>query len=392
MGERTRRAGVSGSEVVQAGEHRLARVESLRGLAALAVAVGHAWGLGHGYKLDQTTGSYFGRIVFGGGFGVFLFFALSGYLLFWPFARRWFGGADPIDLRRYALNRAVRILPLYYVAVILLLLIQEHGGSGEQWWRFMLFAENFSVRTVGTVDGVLWSLVVEVQFYVLLPLLALVTARIARGSRGWAAAFLSLLGAISLAAWIAKVQAPTHPSPLWRYNLPATFFYFVPGMLLALVRLRLEERPPRWLKGTLGASGSWLAASAVLWLVVFYQYDLAPLIVVASFLAIGACVLPLRESAARRMLDWRPLAAVGVASYSLYIWHTRVQEHIVRLDGFPHGTLAIMLITLPLSIAVALLSYRVVEAPFLRLRRRWSASSAPIDRDSGSAAPGVQPA
>src|SRR4051812_5781150 len=94
-----------GTEVVQAGGRRPARVESLRALAALAVAAAHAWGLAHAYQ-PATRESYFGRVVFGGGFGVFLFFALSGYLLFWPFARRYFGGGAPIDLGRYAFNRA----------------------------------------------------------------------------------------------------------------------------------------------------------------------------------------------------------------------------------------------------------------------------------------------
>src|SRR5690349_17938475 len=85
-----------GPQIVQAGEHRLARLESLRALAAIGVAVGHAWGLAHGYNADQTQGSYLARVLFGGGFGVFLFFALTGYLLFWPFARRHFGGGAPV--------------------------------------------------------------------------------------------------------------------------------------------------------------------------------------------------------------------------------------------------------------------------------------------------------
>lgn len=368
-----------GPEIVQAGEHRLARLESLRALAALGVAVGHAWGLGHGYVIAETQRTFAGRIIFGGGFGVYLFFALSGYLLFWPFARRSFGGGAPIDLRRYALNRAVRILPLYFVAVIALLLLQEGGGTGEQWWRFMLLAENFSRETVVTVDGVLWSLVVEVHFYILLPLLAAATAFVSRGSLPRAAAFLLGIGAISLALRLHYVQGPVDGDAVWRYNLPSTFFFFVPGMLLALLRLRVEARRPRWLDGPLGASGAWLAASVVVWVVVFYDYGLTPLTTIASFFAIAACVLPLRESLGRRFLDWRPLAAIGVVSYSLYVWHSRVQVHVAGIDGFPDGTVPIMLITLPLSVAAAFLSYRVIEAPFLRLRRRWSSAAAPQD-------------
>lgn len=364
-----------GPEIVQAGERRVARVESLRALAALAVAIAHGWGLGHGYVNTQET--YLARVVFGGGFGVFLFFALSGYLLFWPFARRSFGGGAPIDLGRYARNRVVRILPLYYVVVVVLLLLQEDGGSGEQWWRFLLLAENFSLDTVGTVDGALWSLVVEVHFYVLLPLLAWVVAKLARGSRLGAAAVLLVLGGVSLALRLHYVQGPVDDDALWRYNLPSTFFFFVPGMLLALLKLELEERRPRWLDGPFASSTAWLLASVAVWLWVFDDYGRSPWTTLASFLAVGACVLPLREGAGRRALDWRPLAAIGVVSYSLYVWHSRVQVHVSGIDGFPDGTLAIMLITVPLSVAVAFASYRLVEEPFLRLRRRWSTASAP---------------
>src|SRR5919107_1849518 len=104
---------MTGTDVVQAGEVRLARIESVRALAALAVLFGHLWvfvNAGHPLRLLDT---FWHRMIFSGGFGVFVFFALSGYLLFWPFVRALFGDGGPISMRRYALNRAVRILPLY---------------------------------------------------------------------------------------------------------------------------------------------------------------------------------------------------------------------------------------------------------------------------------------
>src|SRR3982751_1085395 len=109
------------TEVVQAGERRSAAVESLRAVAAVGVMVGHAWGLAHGYGPSSTDGVV-GRVVYGGGFGVFFFFALTGYLMTWPFVRRAFGDGRRVDLRRYALNRVLRILPLYVVSVVVVLL------------------------------------------------------------------------------------------------------------------------------------------------------------------------------------------------------------------------------------------------------------------------------
>jgi peptidoglycan/LPS O-acetylase OafA/YrhL len=363
-------------EVLQAGERRIARVESLRALAAAGVMIGHAWGVAHDYGRDASDG-YLERIVFGGGFGVFLFFALSGYLLYWPFVRRDFGGGDRISLRTYARNRVLRILPLYYVAIVLLLLVQEDGGTREQWWRFLSLSENFSAATVGTVDGALWSVVVELHFYALLPLLAIAVARVARASLARAAVLLLAVGAASLAAWLALVTFADAPSPVWRYNLPATFFFFVPGMWLALLRLKLErDGRPAWLDGIAGGSLAWVAASAAVWLVVFVDYRLTPVAAVAAFLAVGACVLPLRSSVALRALEWRPLVALGVASYSLYVWHSRV---LASLDTQPA-------LAIPAAIVVAFVSYRLVELPFLRLRRRWSTASAPIEPATPAAA------
>ena len=373
-------------QVSQAGEQRLARVESLRAIAALGVCAAHGWGQAHQHG-PSTVDTFFGRVIYGGGFGVFFFFALSGYLLFWPFARHYWGGGAALDMKRYAINRFVRIMPLYWAVVIILLIFQENGGTWDLWWRFMLLWENFSHSTIGKVDGALWSLVVEVHFYILLPFLAAGIARLSKGSRQQAALVLTAIGVVSLMLWLDKVTTADRPDRIWQHSLPATFFFFIPGMLLALVRLSVEERRPRWLSGPAGSSGLWLALSAALWLFVFTDFSYVPIGTVAGFLAIGACVLPLRESVLRRVLDLRVLSAIGVVSYSLYVWHSRVQQNIVKWDPFPDTTAGIMGITIPLSILVAFLSYRVIEEPFLRLRRRWSDASAPIPEDPPPAGP-----
>jgi len=76
------------AQVDQAGELRLARLESLRALAALGVLAGHVWGAHHAFG-PSATDDLVGRTIFGGGYGVFVFFALSGYLCSgrWPTPR-----------------------------------------------------------------------------------------------------------------------------------------------------------------------------------------------------------------------------------------------------------------------------------------------------------------
>lgn len=387
----------SDTQIVQAGELRSARIESLRAIAALAVLVGHVFGQAYDYNRAETFATFMDRVLLGGGFGVFLFFTLSGYLLFWPFAKRAFGGGDTIDLRRYAINRAVRILPLYYVVVVAVLVIQEGGGTFGEWWRFLLFAENFSIDTVGKVNGVLWSLVVELHFYLLLPVFAVVLGRLSRGSLRLA--FILLLGA-GAASYVWRLYALDlggNAAQLWRYSLPTTFWFFVSGMVIALIRIAWQDGPPRWLFGPLRWSSVWLLAAIPFWLLVFDDYDNELAVATAGFLMVGACVLPLKKGVLVRVLEWKPLAVVGIASYSLYLWHVPILNQLVKPSLLPDADFpTLLLVAGPLCIAWALLSYRFIEAPFLRLRKRW-ARSAPAHVDSEApardAAPGEpQPA
>lgn len=368
-----------GEAINQAGEQRSARVESLRALAALAVVWGHVVAASLALNPALPSASDLGlieRIAYGGGYGVFFFFALTGYLLFWPFAKRYFGGGDTIDLRRYAVNRALRILPLYYAVVIVVLLFQEHNPGIGVWARFLTFTETLSPGTAGRIVGPAWSLVVELCFYLLLPVLAYAVARLARGSLGRAAAILIALGLASLALRVATIYSADPVDPLWRLNLPATFLFFVPGMLLALVRVSWESRRPAWLRGPPSQGDLWILASIPLWaLVLLGGYNLDFLVGVAAFLIMGACVLPVRTGPVANALQWRPLALVGVASYSLYLWHVPVIKALID-GGTSTGFAVLTVIAVPVSIAVALASYAVIESPFLRLRRQWAGSAA----------------
>lgn len=225
-------------------------------------------------------------------------------------------------------------------------------------------------------ERVLWSLVVEIHFYIFLPILATAVAFAAGRSRKRAVALLLGLACASVLLRYGT-QSTSPPPSLWRYSLPTTFFFFTGGMLIALVRLSWQERRPKWLEGQGASSSSWLLAAALLFLMVprrlGFEADVAS--AAASFLVVGACVLPLRQGRPVRWLEWSPLAALGVASYSLYLWHPPIAEALTA-GSDPFG--AVLAIVLPLSCVVAFLSYYVVEAPFLRLRRRWARSSARI--------------
>lgn len=374
---RSRRAGsdVSPSSplVSQAGEPRSARVESLRAVAALGVVAGHVV---VPVLARPGEAGFAERVVFGGSFGVYLFFALSGYLLFLPFARHMLGAGERPDLRRYALNRALRILPLYYVALTVYLVIRSDGGTLKQWLVFASFGENFFERTILTLNPVLWSLVIELHFYLLLPLLAWLLAKLAAGSPGRLLAAIGALAAAGFALRWTTLYSDPSPDPILRYSVVSSFMFFAPGMAIAAMRVAWEDRRPRVMDGSLGAPNLWLATAAGLWLGMALGANLGWLMAPVSFLIVGACVLPLRQGSwALRALEWRPLALVGVASYSIYIWHILILTEFFR----PAGIIGLraLLPVIPTVIVVAALSYVLIERRFLRLRRGWQPRGTP---------------
>jgi peptidoglycan/LPS O-acetylase OafA/YrhL len=361
--------------IAQAGEPRSARVESLRALAALAVLVGHAYVVSTTFHPGQAAalGRVGDRLARSGGFGVFLFFVLSGYLLYLPFARRDTGGGAAVDTTAYLRNRALRILPLYYVTITVLLLAFGRGMGWTHALRFLLFIETFFDDTVGRLDGPAWSLVVELHFYVLLPLLALAAGRLARG-RAWVVAlFLGGIGLASLALRMVNVDLPRGAADVWRYSTLTNFVFFIPGMMLALARVAWERAgPPAWLPPGLRTPAPWLAAAALLWLAAGLHLLLDLALLSAAMLTVGACVLPLGPSILTRALEWRPLAALGLASYSLYLWHLPLLVILANLPGVPNRALPLLVLGLGVSVAAAVAGYRLVERPWLRLRRRWA--------------------
>ncbi|MCW2968246.1 MAG: acyltransferase, partial [Solirubrobacteraceae bacterium] len=191
-----------------------------------------------------------------------------------------------------------------------------------------------------------------------------------------ATAVLVLAAASAVARQLIALDAPDAAQTIQRFQLYSTFCFFAGGMSVALLRSAWEQRPPGFLRGPLGSPAVWLAAAAPLWILAAWQFKLELLCAPAGFLTVGAVVLPLRPWRPLAVLDWRPIALLGVVSYSLYVWHWPL---VTNLDGgkglMPAGFKAVLVVLVPLCVAVAAVSYLLIERPALRLRRRW----APID-------------
>jgi peptidoglycan/LPS O-acetylase OafA/YrhL len=356
--------------ILQGREVRSRRIESVRALAALGVVQYHTFLLS---ILGRHPWASWERTVATWGISpVYIFFALSGYLIFRPFARRDYAGGGPVNLRSYALNRVVRLLPIYYIAVTLILAV--NNAPFGAWWRFYTFSQSYSLVTIGRFDGPLWTLVVELQFYIVLPFLAYGLARLSRGVAWRSIAMLAVIGGASYAYHLYVFHRPSLFSP---WETPANFVFIVSGMVIGIIETQWQAWRLDRLPSIATNSATWLLAGLAIWpLTGTYDLPVGFAALVASFLIVGSVILPLGESRLVGLLDWRPLATLGIATYSLYVWHWPLVQWLTKIGVLRFSFPLNAVIAWILCGAVALVSYRVIEAPFLDLRRRWAPTTA----------------
>ncbi len=399
---------------------RLAGVDGLRALAATAVVIQHIWrfsdpgGTSPDWGLASTAVLPHLRI------GLTLFFVLSGFLLYRPFVAAISDRRPRPSFRSYFESRALRILPAYWVILLVAALVlqsalvrvsvtEEHYtrlDDPEQLLAAALFVQNYVPHWLQTGIGAAWSLNVEVVFYLLLPLLVLLGALLsdrASTSRGRWLGLLAptvVLLAISLVGKIlAEAVDPVGPAQGfdgdWHSVVARSFLYhadlFAAGLGLAIVSVAAERRPEllrtRWQVAAILAIP--LLLLGALRVGVLY----GELSALACALLVALVVLPSpplkRPRLATRFFDSRVIAAVGVASYSIFLWHGPVIDFLREQgltasgrSGFPMNLALVMAMTGVLS----LVTYRCVERPALRLktrrRDRQRTRSAAADRRS----------
>jgi peptidoglycan/LPS O-acetylase OafA/YrhL len=382
------RLSVPGAAVTD--HQRWVSVDALRALAALMVLASHAVLLGP----SQTEGvaRLFPRL----GVGVWIFFAASGYLIAGPFLRALLDGRPAPTARWYALRRAVRILPAYWVAFAAMLTLG--GAALTDWWQLPVHA----LLGHGLVPGelkslylVAWSLGVEAIFYVLVPLVAAIVWRVARRRPIplnrlvgvilglWAATFAVSLG---LALAFPFEDGRPLPGAVEVLSLSGSVANFFPGMLVFLAVLAVERRPSRVTRVYTAIASRplpTLAVAVALFLVAtqlpFQTSHVAaalqgPLLGVASGLVLSAFVhgrISLRFS--------RVLAPVGLISYGVYLWHWVILSAVWHYDlplltggGTGPAITALRVVALvALTLPVALLSWLALERPLLRRTAGW---------------------
>lgn len=404
-------------------KNTIAALDGVRGCAIIFVITFHInWTDQNYLKLwDWQSNPLASSIAIAGGTGVTLFFVLSGFLLFLPYAKALlFGGRWPLA-RTFYLRRALRIMPGYYVSLIILILLTQHQylqpDHLPQLSLFLTFFMDSSPLTFRELNGPYWTLAAEWQFYMILPLLALgillLVRRVKLHNRLRAVALcLGGIIALGLVVRFCGLYLQGNPAATWlvpRPVLDGIFFFtfgitgkyienFAVGMLAALCYTYAQQLPPDqrfvstlrryslWIWGVglliLIFSAMWhFQSSQPAWpfldpLMPYFQW-LSEMLLALGF---GICVLAIlfgpREL--QRPFTWKPLRWIGLISYSLYIWHMPLiglfQTRILPFFVGAPSLLTYLLYWLWAGVVISLfcvIYYALIEKPGMRLGDYW---------------------
>jgi peptidoglycan/LPS O-acetylase OafA/YrhL len=335
-------------------------LDGLRAIAVAAVFLYHS-------RIDWLPGGFL---------GVDLFFVLSGYLITSLLLVEWDAGTR-IDLRRFWLRRARRLLPALVVVVLAALVLSAIFARGDLArtrgdavssllyytnWHLIFANHSYFVR-MGNPSLLqhLWSLAGEEQFYVIWPLL-LVPGLVLIGRRRLP--FVVAAGIVASTALMWVLYSPTDPSRVY-YGTDTRAFLLLMGILLALVWPAIERlRRALPLLELLGVSA--LVASVLL----FRQMvDFNPTLYRGGDLAAAFCFAVLIAAVAHpgtglgQALGVAPLRWLGERSYGIYLWHWPVVELMRPGVDIPWTGPGVVVAQTAIVLSAATLSYRYVEQP-----------------------------
>jgi peptidoglycan/LPS O-acetylase OafA/YrhL len=352
----------------------LPALEGMRACAAVGVVVTHvAFQTGH---TGGVTGRLFGRF----DLAVAVFFALSGFLLWRGHAAAARGLRSRPPTGHYLRSRLVRIMPGYLVAVVVILtLLPDARADLTVWLANLSLTQIYVPLTLTAGLTQMWSLSVEVAFYLALPFLALLARRLPVRAR------IPVIAALALASlgWaLLPIHTPFGVNPL---NWPPAFFsWFAAGMVLAELTVsevgwphRLARR--RVLMAVLAGVAFLVAASPVAGPEGLTPGTVSQFIVKTAMGAVVAAALiaPLvldRPDTPHRMLGNTTMVTLGRWSYGLFIWHLAALAMVFPVIGefaFNGHMPVVLVLTVLFGFAIAAVSYALVESPCRVALRRW---------------------
>lgn len=362
-------------------------LDGVRGIAALGVVFAHFHAL-FGIVNSQV--------------GVDVFFVLSGFLIT-RLLNDELQQTGSIRFGRFYLRRALRLMPALVLMVgffVLVAIVRQHdleatfAAAGAaltyttNWFRALRFGDGGEFANT-------WTLAIEEQFYLTLPLVLLLLApRLAKIGR---LVFFAVL-AIAIYVHRADLIAASAQAPGWIYYAFHTRADSLIVGVIAALALDLRGRRPLTARGDrMLLAGAIFGCSAIFFAMIFRTPYEVYLQFVEPFVTIGTALLLLhlvggKDSVIRRALSITPLTRVGTVSYGLYLWHYPIlivfASLAAPLELSALGYQAVSLfILLPLSFAGCVLSYRYVERPFLALKDRVGSARTPAGGTIAAARP-----
>jgi len=355
---------------------KLAGFNALRGLAAILVFVFHFWGLAR--MGDVSLGGVDLTNFFDSGHvGLDMFFALSGFLIFRSIYRN---GVN----RQYFLRRLLRIAPIYYFSIIVVLIFLTPEGltTVAGMWDVLshaLFVQSFSIDTYYGINPVLWSLSVEMLFYLFLPLFFLLSGR-----KGWRI-LLGICVMLGISYFYRNYMNNFHEvwnstqRMIYTENFVGRLDQFAWGMLASFLVLKGEGLSVAWRKIlnfvslpliVIGFVGIYLGMDA------FHVYkssfrDIYFLqMFLHSLIALSASMVMFGFAYASKWFQFlvgnRVVGYAGMISYSFYIWHFVISEQVVKLEVSLLWKFVISFVLISLFSSV---TYYLIERPFLKLKK-----------------------
>ncbi len=343
-------------------------LDVLRSIAILVVFSGHFAFEFQGKAWVQKLPMFFW-----GWTGVDLFFVLSGFLIgtqLWKEVKR----TDKIRIGRFLLRRGLRIWPLYYSFVAFVAIEGLFGRNIHGLWSDACFLSNYFHCQIG--GG--WSLSTEEQFYILAPVSIALFSLILKPRHLWILPIGGLLGllvnravvihysTLSIADLRQKLYLPmyTHADGLAVGLLLAWFGIFYPELIKSK-RLRLST------------CGAMVVLGIVLYVInqVLFNYTTLGLLFGAAALwGIGLEKTP-------KVLDWHGFYIISRLSYGMYLNHFGLLSRLrmlllsLRLKGGEPAFWALYFVSVLASVAIAFVTFQLIEWPFLQIRARWMESS-----------------
>ena len=411
-------------------------LDGLRAVAALAVFVVH-------FQQFSGIGWQFGvfdfeRWMINGNTGVALFFVLSGFLLsvpFWSSIRR---NTFP-NIKHYFVNRAVRIIPIYYLCLFGLLaikIIKTGDLNVNDAISHIFFVHNFKDYQVMSLNPPFWTLAVEFQFYLLLPLIFLLFAKVTKAIGINTAQWLCLLMIPAIyfgyrlmmqglevredwpiifpLIWPFGVSIASVKGPALIYSLFAHLPHFLIGVFAASL-YRYEYINNRSTKGF--AEFAFWSAGILIFVILATDLDIVLQLsygrynfpFVPILLGVVVFTAPLTQIA-KSALEFAPIKWMGVISYGIYIFHYPIQKatltgfSAIGLDAKQHIVLYVV-VSFAITLLLSHLSYKLIETPILqRFRRKNTArmdkeqhqkdayASSAIGNETKTSHAGVRPA